>query len=62
MGLRHLLRRLRPRGIDRSSTEQHRYDAAARVEEETQAHYRSITDTDATGKPVKRSGSSAPKS
>jgi len=62
MGLRHLLRRLRPQRSDRSAAERDRYDVAERVEDETQAHYRSVTNTDARGRPSKRSGSSTRRS
>jgi len=48
--LRDLLRWLRRGKPGRSATEQDRYDDAARTEEETQAHYRAVTDTDARGR------------
>jgi len=56
------LRRLRPRRAGRSAAEQNRYDDAARLEERTQSHYRSVTDSDARGRSTKGYGSSTPKS
>jgi uncharacterized protein (DUF2236 family) len=50
MRLRDLLRRLRRSETERSAAEHDRYDDAARTEDETQAHYRSITDTDDRGR------------
>jgi hypothetical protein len=50
MRLRDLLRWLRRSEAEHSAAEHDRYDDAARTEDETQAHYRSITDTDARGR------------
>jgi len=54
MRLRDLLRRLRLRGTGRDDAERDRYDAAERMEETTQEHYRSVTDTDASGRSKRR--------
>jgi hypothetical protein len=54
MRLRDLLRWLRGRETGRAAAEQDRYDAAERTEEKTQAHYRSVTDTDAKGRSKRR--------
>jgi hypothetical protein len=56
-----LLRRLWPGGASRSRTEQVRYDDAARLEDRTQEHYRSITNSDPQGRPTKEEGSSQDK-
>jgi hypothetical protein len=55
MGIRRLLRWLRGGQAERDAAEQDRYDAAERTEQKTQAHYRSVTDTDARGRSKKRS-------
>ena len=54
MHLRHLLWRLGPGPARRSASEQNRYSEAARLEEKTQSHYRSVTDSDAQGRSTKR--------
>jgi hypothetical protein len=56
--LRQLLIRLLSGRDGRSAAEQARYDNAARLEERTQAHYRSVTDSEAHGRPSKDSDSS----
>jgi hypothetical protein len=60
--LHEWLRRLWPRRAGRSAAERNRYDEAARLEERTQSHYRSVTDSDARGRATKDPGSSTPKS
>ena len=62
MNLREWLRRLGFRRTGRSAAEQNRYDDAARLEERTQSHYRSVTDSDARGRSTKDPGPSNPKS
>lgn len=54
MRLRDLLRWIRHRETESSAAERDRYDDAERTEEETQAHYRSVTDTDARGRSTKK--------
>jgi hypothetical protein len=54
MRLRDLLRLLRRRGTGQALAEQDRYDDAERMEQKTQAHYRSVTDTDARGRSTKK--------
>jgi hypothetical protein len=54
MRLRDLLRLLRRRGTGPAPAEQDRYHDAERTEQKTQAHYRSVTDTDARGRSTKR--------
>jgi hypothetical protein len=53
MALRDLLARLWPRRSNPVSDEQNRRAAADRLERNTQAHYRSITQSDASGRPTK---------
>jgi hypothetical protein len=53
MQLRDLLSRLWPRRAGRSGAAKTRYDDASRLEETTQSHYRSITGSDARGRPTK---------
>jgi hypothetical protein len=62
MKLPEWLRRLWRRRAGRSAAEQNRYDDAARLEERTQSHYRSVTDSDARGRSNKDPGTSTPKS
>ena len=40
--------------MGRDPVERDRYDDAERTEQKTQAHYRSVTDTDARGRSKKR--------
>ena len=54
MALRDLLARLRPRRSTPEADEQSRRAAADRLERSTQAHYRSVTQSDATGRSTKR--------
>lgn len=49
MHLPSLLRRLLP-PFRRADTEKARHSAAARLREETQAHYRAVTESDASGR------------
>jgi hypothetical protein len=53
MRFRDVLSRLLPRRSSRSRSEKTRYDEASRVEERTQSHYRSITESDARGRSTK---------
>lgn len=55
MALRDLLARLWPRrSQNREADELSRRDAADRLERSTQAHYRSVTQSDASGRSTKR--------
>jgi hypothetical protein len=53
MALRDLLAKLLPGRPNAVSDEQNRRDAADRLEKNTQAHYRSITQSDSSGRPTK---------
>src|SRR5205807_3280339 len=53
MQLRDLLSRLLTRRSPRSGPAKTRYDAASRLEEKTQSHYRSVTESDAQGRSTK---------
>jgi len=56
MQLGALLRRLWPGRAGRSASEQTRYDEASRLEETTQSHYRSVTESDARGRSTNDAG------
>ena len=53
MRFRDLLIRLWPRRTSRPRSKKTRYDEASRLEERTQSHYRSITESDARGRSTK---------
>jgi hypothetical protein len=53
MALRDVLARLLPRRSNPASDEENRRDAAEKLEKNTQAHYRSITQSDSSGRPTK---------
>ena len=53
MQFRDLLSRLWPRRSSRRAPGKTGYDAASRLEERTQSHYRSVTESDARGRSTK---------
>jgi hypothetical protein len=60
MHLRHLLTRLWSDRFGRSASEERRYDDASRLEEKTQSHYRSVTESDARGRSTRADDGGVP--